>query len=884
MTEETASMTNSIEHNEHLARVLERLPQSGAEAAALLMELSIDVDAVAQPAASQLVTLAANLAEIMALGNDQVDLGDAQTEIAEFLRSTASVLQESVAEPTVDPLAAGELVQFAIDRWGDWLELYPESATDWAPVDHVEEGNAELQSTDEDLALIMSALGSDGSEADDNSVETPGRASPEALITSPTDFPTAPDADSSLTLEPELAEAYLDDAGKCVASMETACLEFDQQPGSAEILRKICRELHTLKGASASVGLSQLADYLHRVEEFLEHRSRDGKVQLESAQLLQVVDAARAHVAVIAGAEAKPADRAAATTAIAPAVSDDATDETVRVKVSQLDRLMDMLAELVMLRNGRESQIGEIQRLNEELVRCATRIRKEGEDLQHATPSARPRGLREIANDVLEVSRVQRAVCDRISGENLAVSRFIRNFRQELTEARRLPVSGLFRRLQRAVQDAARSEQKKVRLTLVGEHAGLEKSVQERLYEPLLHIVRNSVSHGIEPESNRVEAGKSPHGTITLEARGSANLLILEIRDDGRGLDYEAIRRRGVERGLLSAEQPATRDELAQLIFHPGFSTRDTASAVSGRGVGMDVVADTLRRMRSWIEVDSKQGQGTTIRLAIPLRSVIEHAMVFRCGDQLFAVPMQSVQSAGDADEEHRVTLDGAKLLQRRQADDRPRQQLTVASGSRMGTDVGAGQTTNRECCLLVDEIVGPEEVVVRPLPALLRHQALVSGVSLSGDGQLVLLLDPFQLSLEDDSTPAVLPAQQTPARALVVDDSISARKALVHHLHSAGFETIEAADGRQALEALTETDVQVVFSDLEMPHMNGMELLAEVRAVETTAPPVIIVSSRTEAEYVQQASKEGAAAYLTKPASATRVIEELRRLGLPVK
>ena len=184
----------------------------------------------------------------------------------------------------------------------------------------------------------------------------------------------------------------------------------------------------------------------------------------------------------------------------------------------------------------------------------------------------------------------------------------------------------------------------------MGEDAGIERSLQQRLvraataHRPQLRLPR----HRNRRRTSR--SGKHPIGTITLEAKSGPDLFVIEIRDDGRGLDYDAIRRRGVESGLLAADQAASREELSQLIFQPGFSTRQTANQVAGRGVGMDVVASTLQRMRGWLEVDSEPQQGTRIRLSFPLPSVIQHAMVFRSAGQLFALPMQSVQSAGEVD------------------------------------------------------------------------------------------------------------------------------------------------------------------------------------------------------------------------------------------
>jgi len=317
---------------------------------------------------------------------------------------------------------------------------------------------------------------------------------------------------------------------------------------------------------------------------------------------------------------------------------------SVRVRASQLDRLMDLLADLVALRNQRETAIGGVILQRQELARCAARLRRfqdQHQDhlrcLQRASAEGSRKlgveptssaALAEIAHDISEVSRRLEDVSAPVQDVNQSLSQFIRLFRQELMQLRRLPVSGLFQRLTRSVRDAARCEGKQVTVCPVGGEIGVEQTVQEKLFDPLLHMVRNSVSHGIETPDERVRAGKSPQGKITLSATANSNALIVTIGDDGRGLNYDAIRKRGCERGLLSPAVNPDRKQLARLIFHAGFSTREAASSVSGRGIGMDVVATTLERMHGRIDVDSEPGQGTTMTITVPLAPGIEHAMV----------------------------------------------------------------------------------------------------------------------------------------------------------------------------------------------------------------------------------------------------------------
>ncbi len=440
----------------------------------------------------------------------------------------------------------------------------------------------------------------------------------------------------------------------------------------------------------------------------------------------------------------------------------------------------------------------------------------------------------------------------------------------------------------------------------MGEDVGLERSVQEQLYEPLLHMVRNAVSHGIESESVRQAAGKDPVGTVVLEARGGSNLLVVTVRDDGRGLDYDALRRRGIEMGLISPNRSTTRSELARLIFHPGFSTRQDTTEISGRGVGMDVVAATLERMHSWVEVDSTPGKGTSVRLLVPLHSVIEHVMVFRAGGQEFGMPTQFVHSAGPWQEDRPVdfpVLDFSDLWPGvTSTRSSTRHLLVLAQGwqpseAKPGARAPEGdlpQHTERRLGLLIDEIVGPEEVVVRPLPGLLKNQRLFSGVTLSGTGDIMLLFDSqrlldrgMQLSPKDSfaepvdgaSEPA-MSGEGSTRRALVIDDSRSSRRLLIDLLRPRGWRLEEAADGLQALKLLRSTPYDLVFTDLEMPQLGGMDLLREMKsATGLQEIPVVVVSSREEEQYQKEAAELGAVAYLVKPVSEPSLSEILTRL-----
>ena len=718
-------------------------------------------------------------------------------------------------------------------------------------------------------------------------------------------------ARQELQSDPEMLDAYLDDSTRCVELMEASALALDADAGDKDSIRAFCRELHTLKGASATVGLTGLASHLHRLETSLEEsfaddtnanpeklfeaidfvRSEMDGLRTGQSQLSEDVEAAETETADTTESPQQPTESepqsnafsvtnarvitpVTATKRVSKAPSNE--NSSIRIRAKQLDRLMDMLAELVVLRNDRENNASEFDLLYGELSRCSTRLTMVEEQSGTLTNASL---VGEVSKDIDAVARGFRALQKPVANDNAAISRFIRDFRQELMHLRRVPMSGLFGRLQRAARDAAKTEDKQVRVNFIGENTGLEQEIQERLFESLLHVVRNSVSHGIQSPQQRSAAGKDETGTITLAASSSAQSLVIEVRDDGNGVDYEAVRRRGIEKGLIAPNQNVTNNELASLIFHPGFSTRETASEVSGRGIGMDVVATTLEQMHGRIEVESSAGLGTTMRLLIPRRTGIEHVMVFRSHDQLYALPMQSIVAV----KKSRKGFDSLYQLNFSRTSKQRADSVIIFKSSGLGQNAADSQMA-----IAVEELLGPEEVVVRSLPPMICNHPLFSGVTLSGSGEKVLLLESenvptYCIAESEQQTRHVdkLPSSGSKRRALVVDDSITARKHLSKLLKEHGFVVAEAGDGLEAIETLHRSSFDLIVTDLDMPRLGGLELLADIRNGKYSTAPVIVVSSRDDNSFKRQAIEYGAKHYINKPVSKQQLQQRLKELEI---
>ncbi|MCA9079093.1 MAG: response regulator [Planctomycetaceae bacterium] len=787
-----------------------------------------------------------------------------------------------------DQSAAGD------DLWG--FDADPWSADSSMALQMDEE---ELPASAVDVAELLRTLG-----AAAPSSATPSPARPTEALAARSQhvgsnrsatFPESP-MPHEVDLDGELRAAFIDDAEQCLGRMQQTLADPAATQNAATTMRAFCRELHTLKGASGTIGLSELSHYLHACEDAVEVMA--GQDINDLTPLHTCMRVVEQHLQHLNGEVETPfpvqPNPPATTTASAAAVTATPLLEgssSIRIETSRVERLMDLLGELVMLRNRRESELQQLKLLPLELSQCAQRVSLL--PLQHAgsvtTDTAHHRGLTEIAADLTELARSVHEQIEQIERDALTISHSIGAFRQELTDLRRRPVVGLFRRLEQAITDAARMEGKLVEFDIDGQGTRVERLLQDRLYEPLLHLVRNAVSHGIETPEQRQLQGKRGTGRIALTASVRDNVLSIDVRDDGRGIDEPSLRRRGEELGLLPRGGQVSAEQVRNLIFHPGLSTRKEVNEVAGRGVGMDVVAARIQEMRGRLDVESAWQQGTTFRLQVPLTSPIEHAMMVRAAGQLFALPLQAI--AGTSDSTEATTT---ATLRPREDDplsqSPPLQALSTLLDLR-GESGGIGQTLTicdpvllakssssgavvPQLRLQVDSVVGVEEVVPRPLPPLLRKHPLFAGITLSGNAETVLMLDVARLmkvsSTTSDRLPSANVQDEASARGrhlLTADDSMTVRRDLGRKLRAQGFQVTDAENGRRALELMQDRAFDGLVTDLDMPVMSGWELITELRGDRRWKDlPIVVVTGRSDPKTLQRLAKLGVQRTINKP------------------
>jgi chemosensory pili system protein ChpA (sensor histidine kinase/response regulator) len=492
-----------------------------------------------------------------------------------------------------------------------------------------------------------------------------------------------------------------------------------------------------------------------------------------------------------------------------------------------------------------------------------------------------------IADDVATVQSQIHELLNQFADDAAAFGVIVSGLQGEITRARMVPVEDLFARLRLPVRDAAQREGKSVRVTTSGEDVDLDKTIMDKLYAPLLHVVRNAVSHGIEPVERRGAAGKDPVGTIGLSARQESGLIVLEVSDDGGGLDLARLREAAVNLGLLPAETALDNPAVADALFLPGVSTRASASDTAGRGMGGDVIRREIEKLGGDIRVKTTQGLGTRFTITLPLTLAITRALLLRNAGQIFAVPLAFAERLLDLSEVPVVESAGVRRLKLGDAYV-PLVSLDAAlhRAERRAPPGGVAvllRAGERRMAVSVDRLLGQEEIVVKSLGELLSGHPLLSGITLSGDGELILILDvPGLLDPRGAGATASADLGELPTgapRVLFADDSLSVRKVAEKLLTELGAEVTLAVDGQEALEILGRRSFDVVFTDLEMPRLHGYELIQAISASATLRHlPVVVVTSRSGQKHRDEAYALGARDYLTKPFDRKGLAEALRK------
>lgn len=760
---------------------------------------------------------------------------------------------------------------------------------------------------------------------------------------------------------------FQEEAQDLLQRLNEGVIQLEIEPENRELIDQMMRDAHTIKGSSRMVGLIDISDVAHRLEDIMV-KVRDGEMSYTpqmSDYFFEALDAivfladnsgqnvddaldlaglqvklsalaeGGTDAAKSAGSAAEPAPAAASVDAppAAPATEPEAPTEvgaeredhdepaedsetaageqgdeaggarsasaksddhlkaksaaTIRIRTRQVDSLLNLISEVVI------GQIKDEQRV----IEMRQGVAEMGEVWQSWVRLKSALNALPMDEDILapildEMSTLDGLLGDRRRGEVRSLKEYsddvsrtsvvVNDLQEQGMRLRMLPVSTVFQTFPRAIRDLARSFKKDVDLILEGADTELDKKVLEEINDPLVHIMRNAVDHGIESPEERVKAGKPAKGTIRMAARQEGDHIVIEVEDDGAGIDPDKVRAAAIRKGYISeSEAKAMSDrEATYLIFEKGFSTSAIITEISGRGVGMDVVREFIvEKLKGSLDVTSQMGKGTRFRLTIPLTLAIIRALMLKVGDQVFAMPTASVDETLRINPEDIIKVEGREVI-RRQRRTIPLVQL----GDILGTPhhgheglkipIATLSFSGHRMGFIVDALVGEQQIVIKPLGTHLQKVANVAGVTILGAGEVVPILNVPDLmdnarhrAGQKVGGQAREKERTGPRKVLICEDSFTTRELERSIFEAAGYEVEVAMDGAMGLSKLREgLNPDAVVSDVQMPNMTGFELTRAIKSDPALQEiPVIIVTSLERDEEKAEGIDAGADAYITK-------------------
>ncbi|PJF40410.1 MAG: hybrid sensor histidine kinase/response regulator [Chloroflexi bacterium] len=733
------------------------------------------------------------------------------------------------------------------------------------------------------------------------------------------------------SIDAELLNIFWIEVGEYLDTLNTTLLEIETTPDDNHEarLREMNRIAHSMKGAARTVGIEVIEKIAFHFETLFE-KALNGKfaftpdacdVLYNGLDVIQLVTAGEEQdettvTAILnqlekLGQGKRPSQEIAVAPAVQTTADPRATTSTIRVPmvedmlrvpIPHMDNLMASVSELLVARLHSE----ELQRDINALRMLHTRWQREWRTIR----AAYIRLLRRLQNDdsdlslelstllafletnqryLAEANRHLIQVAQRMTQDHLRLSALVDEMQNEVSAMRLVTFETAIPTFQRVIRDLARETNKQIQLDVMGGGVALDKRVMDTLRDPIMHLLRNAVDHGIESADERQQLGKPAEGQIVIFAEQRGSEIIISVHDDGAGIDPSIIKKSAIKRGLITDQQASklSDDDALSYIFYPGFSTNEAVTAISGRGVGMDIVRDRVESLRGGVSIRSLKGQGTTISLHVPISLTRLHCVMLQVGDDIFAVPSSSVlRMLKTKRDDLFVTQGRYMVLVEGQAI--PFTSLPGVLGmplqegneSQLPHEIRAIvlQAADRTVAFAVDDMEAEQELILKPLGLEIAGTQHIAGAALLGSGRVVLVLDVNDLARTATgmtfpaSPPDAVAASSTDnmkkqrPRVLVVDDSITTRMLEKNILEAAGFDVRVAVDGTEAWGILGEGGFDIVISDVEMPRMNGLELVEQIKAHERLqTTPVILLTSRDKPEHLEAGMKAGADAYLVK-------------------
>ncbi len=681
----------------------------------------------------------------------------------------------------------------------------------------------------------------------------------------------------------DLVQDFILETDEIIENLDQDLIELENRKNDFELLNKIFRAAHTMKGASSFLGFDKLSGVTHHAEEIL-NKLRKNEMQVTPPimdVLLEFVDITKQILGDIkngtdtasiddivrklklgnegkleggmGGSSASSGGDSAPKRESVEQVKKAAVaiEQTIRVDVSRLDFLMNLVGELVLSRNRIGQISGELEK------------KFEGEFL-----------IEQLMETTSQIGLISTEL-------QLAVMK-----------TRMVPIGKVFNKFPRMVRDLCRDMGKDIDLVITGEETELDKSVVEEIGDPLMHMIRNAVDHGVEKPEERRKTGKPEKGTVNLSAYHEGNHIVVEIKDDGKGMDPEVLKKKAIEKNVITAEEAKNMDNETAfgLVFKPGFSTAAQITDVSGRGVGMDVVKTNIEKLNGIINIESEIGHGTRFKMKLPLTLAIIQALLVEVSGEVLAIPLVSVIETVRINEKEIHSFEGREVLKLRDS---------VLSLIRLNEIYEFQESydddiyvvvvgiAEKRLGFIVNKLVGQEEIVIKSLGEYLSGNEGIAGATIMGDGRVRLIIDVAGVMEIASKMPrrfrkkkqAETNKRSEKVTVLVVDDSATDRKIISRLLTSTGWiESREVTSGKDAVKMIDKLKPDIVITDIMMPDMDGYEVAKNLRE-KGYENPIIAASGRSDISERKKISAAGIDAFLLKPLNLQMLLDKIDEL-----
>lgn len=681
----------------------------------------------------------------------------------------------------------------------------------------------------------------------------------------------------------DLVQDFILETDEIIENLDQDLIELENRKNDYDLLNKIFRAAHTMKGASSFLGFDKMSGVTHHAEEIL-NKLRKSEMQVTPPimdLLLEFVDITKTILGDIKNGtntaniddivrRLKLANEgkldmggAAASSGGEPSAKREsveqvkkaavAIEQTIRVDVSRLDSLMNLVGELVLSRNRIGQISGELEK------------KFEGEFL-----------IEQLMETTSQIGLISTEL-------QLAVMK-----------TRMVPIGKVFNKFPRMVRDLCRDMGKDIDLVIAGEETELDKSVVEEIGDPLMHMIRNAVDHGVERPEDRKKSGKPTKGTVNLSAYHEGNHIVVEIKDDGKGMDAEVLKKKAVEKNVITADEAKNMDNETAfgLIFKPGFSTAAQITDVSGRGVGMDVVKTNIEKLNGIINIESEVGHGTRFKMKLPLTLAIIQALLVEVSGEILAIPLVSVIETVRINEKEIHSFEGREVLKLRDS---------VLSLIRLNEIYEFQESydddiyvvvvgiAEKRLGFVVNKLVGQEEIVIKSLGEYLSGNEGIAGATIMGDGRVRLIIDVAGVMDIATKMPRRFRGKKKNTESnkknankvtvLVIDDSATDRKIISRLLTNTGWiETKEVTSGKDAVKVIDKLNPDIVITDIMMPDMDGYEVARALRE-KGFEKPIIAASGRSDISERKKISAAGIDAFLLKPLNMQVLLDKIDEL-----